>query len=138
MISDLELSWAAGFFEGEGTVRINKPSRRNWGALVVSTVNTDQEAVDWFQSRWPGYMKPATGLGPRQKPAWAWVIAARQAAAFLESIRPFVVRARVLEKIDHGLAFQAQKRRGQFDEEYEEAQFNAYLWMRHLNKRGRS
>jgi len=143
-MTDLELAWAAGLFEGEGTIRISKPARRNWGTLGVSVVNTDREVVDYFQSRWPGYMKSATGLGPNRRPAWVWVIAARQAAAFLRDIRPFVVTARVLRKLDHGLWFQGQKRLGSYKalspderEAYRGDQWNAYWWMAELNTRGR-
>lgn len=137
--AEVELAWAAGLFEGEGTVRINKPTKRNMGALIVSVVNTDMQVLQFFQDRWPGYMKRATGLGPRQRPAWVWVTAAHDAAAFLRAIRPYVVRDRVKERIDHGLDFQAGKstsRAVNRTYEYAEAQWVAYWWMCELNKRG--
>jgi hypothetical protein len=134
-----QLAWAAGLFEGEGTVRINKPTIRNWGSLMVSVVNTDREVVDFFQARWPGYCKPAGGLDPtRQRPAWVWVIAARKAADFLTTIRPFIVRNKVKERIEHALWFQSQKRHGTgcFDDAYKQEQWEAYMWMCELNWRG--
>lgn len=135
-----DLAWAAGLFEGEGTVRINKPSRRNTGALLASVVNTDRQVSEWFQTRWPGFMKRATGLDPsRQRPAWVWVVAARRAVAFLSAIRPFVVRDLVRARIDHGLAFQAEKSASPLVNRsvaYAEQQWIAYWWMRELNARG--
>jgi hypothetical protein len=142
MIPAIELAWAAGLFEGEGTIRINKPSLRNWGSLCVSVVNTDRQIVDWFQVRWPGYMKASTGLRPEQRPAWVWVIAAHSAAAFLEQIGPYVVRDRVRERIALALRFQSEKRsdvRRMSDDDrhaYAQAQWEAYWWMCELNKRG--
>ena len=136
-MTERELVWAAGLFEGEGTVRINKPTRRNCGTLIVSVVNTDRDVLDFFQARWPGYMKRATGLGPRQRPAWVWVIAARRAAAFLRLIQPFIVRARVLERIDVALQFQDDKVVGRNrPAHYVESQWHSYWWMRELNVRG--
>lgn len=138
-VKDVELAWAAGLFEGEGTVRINKPTKRNLGHLVVSVVNTDRDVLDFFQQRWPGYMKPATGLDPRrQRPAWVWVVAARRAAEFLRCIRPFLVRRMVMKRIEHALDFQDGKRVGRATRtrEYVEEQWFAYLWMRELNARG--
>lgn len=137
-----ELAWAAGLFEGEGTIRINKPSMRNWGTLCASVVNTDSDVTDFFQARWPGYLKPCGVSKPNHRPAWMWVIAAHKAVEFLRAIRPYVVRRRVIERIDHGLYFQAQKRmdvrsmtaRERY--EYAEAQWAAYWWMCHLNERG--
>lgn len=135
----LELAWAAGLFEGEGSIRINKPTRRNLGALIASVTNTDRDVVDFFQARWPGYMKPARGLRPDQRPAWVWVIAARQAMAFLMAIEPYIVRRAVREKIEHGVTFQLEKSSRTPEnrsEEYAERQWNAYWWMGVLNTRG--
>lgn len=139
-MTDLDLALAAGLFEGEGTVRISRPQPRNWGHLDVSLVNTDREIVDFFQSRWPARVRLATGLRPAQRQAYVWTIAARQAAAFLEDVRPYVLTTRMKERIRHGLAFQAQKRMGAGPrtQEYCEDQWNAYWWMAELNKRGRS
>jgi hypothetical protein len=143
-VTERELAWAAGLFEGEGSVRINKPTRRCCGALLASVVNTDIEVVQFFQERWPTRrLRSATGLDvERTRPAWVWITAARRAAAFLQEIRPFVVRGIVKARIDHGLAFQAQKRSGvKKDDRYEqyiEDQWNAYWWMCELNQRGRA
>jgi hypothetical protein len=139
-ITPLELAWTAGLFEGEGSIRINKPTKRNLGHLVVSVVNTDRDIIDFFQERWPGYMKPATGLRPNQRPAWVWVLAARRAMVFLLAIEPYIVRKAVREKITHGVAFQLAKTSKRPDNrsyEYAEQQWCAYWWMAELNKRGR-
>lgn len=140
-----ELAWTAGLFEGEGTIRINKATTRNLGHLVASVVNTDRQVVDYFQQRWPAYLRPATGLRPDQRDAWVWVTAARKAAAFLRAIEPFIVTDRVKEKIRVGLQFQDGKwapgtgryRSPEERRQYHEEQFNAWLWMKELNVRGR-
>lgn len=138
-MTERELAWAAGLFEGEGTVCINKPTRRNCGHLIVSVVNTDHEVLEYFAARWPGRIAKATGLDPlRERPAWVWLTAARKAAVFLADIQAFIVTARVRTKIELGLAFQAQKTLGPRCRTYEyaEEQWNAYWWMRELNARG--
>lgn len=139
MISDVDLAWAAGLFEGEGTVRINTATKRNLGHLCASVVNTDREVIDWFNARWPGYMNKAGGLNlERQRMAWVWNVAATKAAAFLLAIRPFIVRSMMKVRIDHGLWFQSQKTntRENRTDEYRERQWAAYMWMGELNKRG--
>lgn len=136
---ELELAWAAGLFEGEGTIRINSATKRNLGHLAVSVVNTDRQIVDWFQARWPGSVKAATGLRPRQRPAWVWVIAARQAAVFLEAITPYLVRDAVRAKVAIALEFQGQKTgdpRINRTATYAEDQWSLYQQMRELNVRG--
>jgi hypothetical protein len=138
-IPTLEVAWAAGLFEGEGSIRINKPTRRNLGALIVAVTNTDRDILNFLQARWPGYMKPVAGGGPRRKQAWMWVIAARRAMAFLMAIEPYVVRAAVRERIEFAVTFQLEKTPIAAEnrtDQYAELQWNAYWWMAELNKRG--
>jgi hypothetical protein len=139
------LAWAAGLFEGEGTIRINSVTVRNMGFLMCSVVNTDREVVEFFSARWPGYFRNATGLDPRrQKPAWVWAIAARKARAFLLDIQPYLVTDRVRFKAELGLAFQDQKEpsnsiRWAPDEvkaDYFDRQRDFFGLMRKLNRRG--
>lgn len=135
MTTKAELAWAAGFFEGEGSVRISKPTRRNWGSLLVDIPNTDPVLVHFFANRWAGSVSEHAAVGRRNR-YWRWRCASLQAAAFLTAIRPYVISPRVAEKIDHGLAFQAQKRPRDSSEAYREAQWIAYWWMAELNVRG--
>lgn len=133
-----ELAFAAGLMEGEGTVRINKPTKRNKGHLVVSCVNTDRELIDWLQTRWPGYCKPATGLQPNQRQAYVWTIAARKALAFLEQIEPHVVTTRMRDRIETARWWQRIKAKHwsyRTEDDFEQS-FNCYLWMGELNRRG--
>lgn len=132
----LEMAWAAGLFEGEGTVRIARPGKRQLGTLVVSVVNTDRQILDFFQQRWPGYCKLATGRPDGTRPAWVWVIAARQAAAFLDDLLPYLQTERVRRKAELGLAFQDARRLGARGEAYREASWDYYRQMLALNQRG--
>ncbi len=134
-----ELCWAAGLFEGEGTIRINKPTGRNTGHLVCSVVNTDREVVVFFQARWPGYMKRATGLRDDQREAWVWTVAARQAERFLLDVLPYLYTERVWTKAQWGLAFQSQKSMSPSvnrSPEYKADQWDFYDGMRAMNQQG--
>lgn len=135
MTSTTELAWAAGLFEGEGSVRISKPAHRNWGSLNVDVPNTDEQIVRFFSERWYGSVHYHPGTG-RRRGYWRWRSNALQAARFLTDIRPYVVTDRVATRIDHGLAFQAQKQRNRSDYEYGAAQWHFYWWMAELNFRG--
>lgn len=138
MIPERDLILAAGLMEGEGTVRLNRPTQRNTGHLVVSMVNTDEQIVAFMQDRWPGYCKAATGLTDRQRPAWVWTIAALRAMAFLGTIEPFVITDRMRERIAAARWWQeikAKHWRYRTEADYEES-FNCWHWMGHLNRRG--
>lgn len=139
-VTGVELAWAAGLFEGEGSIRVNKPTGRNLGHLVCSVANTDIEVVRFFQARWPGHFKIRRPL-PNRRPAWEWLISTQRAAAFLRIIRPFVMTDRVKRKIEVALAFQEQKcrtpcGRRSWPAEYVARQWGFYETMRGLNRRG--
>ena len=124
-------------FEGEGTIRINSLTKRNLGALIVSVVNTDAEILEWFRRRFGGRIRAATGLRPDQRGAWVWLLAARQAAAFLERIQPFLVTTRNRLRCQVGLRFQAQKvHRLRQGPDYRQEQWEAFMLMKELNVRG--
>lgn len=134
----VDVAWAAGVFEGEGSIGINTPTKRNLGHLYATVVNTDSALTDFFQLHWPGYCR-RTHLPGNRRPATVWTIAARRAAGFLQMILPYVRRPIVRERIALALQYQDGKRHGRarpVSREYREDQFSAWLYMRQLNIRG--
>src|SRR5215475_14007114 len=139
-MTDVELAYAAGMFEGEGSIRINKPTRSNKGHLICTVANTDIQILLFYQERWPGCLAKKTGIGPNRKEAWVWTCASRKAEAFVKDIFPFLRTERVKTKALLGLEFQAQKqmftRWNRAPEEYLNRQWEYFEEMKRLNKRG--
>jgi hypothetical protein len=138
LTTETDLAWAAGIIEGEGAIRINSITKRNQGNLVVQIASTDEAMVDWFVHRFGGTVskiKPA----PNRKPAWRWIIASRQAAAFLWVIGEYCRIPRIVEKLNLALWFQGQKSRYQKinrTENYKKWQMAFFDRMKKLNIRG--
>jgi len=140
----LRLAYAAGLFEGEGSVAITHRLGRNARPqymLVVAVKMGDPEPLAVLQSLVGGsvhYYKfeSATELG--RKPMHLWQVSARIAGQFLEGIEPYLQSERVRGKVKLGIAFQAQKRNvGRVvPTEYLVRQEQFYGAMRLLNKRG--
>ena len=138
MISDIDLAWAAGLFEGEGSVHIAKLNKKNLGFLSVDIVNTDKEICMFFMDRWKGYLVTYKSIGNRRQ-YYRWRAAARNAYHFLIDIRTFIRTERVRTRISLGVAFQEQKVNGTFsrhDPEYSGIQLKYYNQMKQLNQRG--
>jgi hypothetical protein len=135
--SELELIWAAGLFEGEGTVSINKAHKKHRGTLRCMVGSTDIEIVKFFLARWGGHWHEVKASGNKQT-AWKWSVAATKAEKFLRKIFPYIYTKRVKEKALLGLEFQSQKiiGRGSHSQKYRERQFEYYTRMKHLNLRG--
>jgi len=139
VISDVDLIWAAGLFEGEGTITLAVRNQDETYRLLVIVGNTDRQILDFFQERWPGWLQPAYGKRPRRQPAWTWTLAAGKAEAFLRAIEPYLRTDRVKDKLRLALefrSFQTTKKREWGRPEYRARQRKLYAAMRVLNRRG--
>lgn len=142
-----ELAWAAGLFEGEGTIAIARPragirrTSRHLGALTVSVASTDTEITAFFKARWSGSLRHDKREGrPQHADAFTWSLSAGRAAAFLRELLPYLRRTRVREKAWTAIAFQEQKSRQSSvvrSPAYQQLQHEFYARMRDLNRRGR-
>lgn len=90
------LAYAAGLFDGEGSIIIRKRTQRGCLAPVyslhVSVANTDLPIIEWLQEAWPGHLCK-TGLpakAGRRHAAWKWNLTSRIAAAFLRDVQPYL------------------------------------------------
>ena len=142
MITDKELAWAAGFFEGEGTVSIMRPTKRNHGSLCVSIVNTEKHLFEFFQSRWGGAMREMKMFGNRKAHGDGFFPPARRRCIWL-IFRTFVFGQRMKERIFLGLAFQGNKWQqcttqatNRSSKRLLEMNVWFYLQFRHINQRG--
>lgn len=85
--------YMAGFFDGEGSVyacwrRLGKSTRSP--TLTVCISNTDKIVLDLHQEQFGGSIYKRKARGNRQD-CWQWVLSAKMAVPFLESIQPYVV-----------------------------------------------
>lgn len=134
-----ELAWAAGMFEGEGSVRISTRTTRNAGALLVDMVNVQPEVTAFFLERWGGIRKHVK-VPPPRRDYWRWQLSARQAAAFLVQITPYLRTPVYRERADLAIEYQAQKSTDQRVNRtagYAAEQDRYFLAMKRLNVRGR-
>lgn len=93
--------WAAGLFEGEGTLSIMTTGTRPYTRPWVSVTSTDRAVVDFFHARWPGYVRgrtPRTATSLARK-AYEWTLCSNDTVeGFLLDLRPFWRTARVRTK----------------------------------------
>jgi hypothetical protein len=137
-LTEVELAWAAGLFEGEGAIKIDRASAYQC-RLMVALRMTDLDIVCFFHERWGGSFGPHK-VRPECRPQWSWAVVSRMAGAFLEDVSPYFRSPRVREKAAVALAFQGQKRAGnrtasEFNQ-YRSEQWAYWAEMRDLNRRG--
>jgi hypothetical protein len=114
-VSEMDLAWAAGIFEGEGTVTLNSMGSKPYTRLVACLTSTDKEIALFFSERWAGklYLVDMVKRGMlNAKDAWCWRQECAKGAIFLAQILPFVRTRRVREKIALALHAQAARQPG--------------------------
>lgn len=134
-----DLAWAAGLFEGEGTVTIGRRGSNDTYRLIATVQMTDHEAIAFFDERWSGWMQYNARDGVRHRPTFVWTVNAQHAEDFLCDIAPYLHTSRVQEKVAVALRFrelQSSLRRVYAAPGYKDNQRALYQELATLNLRG--
>lgn len=137
-LSDVELAYIAGFFDGEGSVTIGRHNGAESSySLRISVTNTNREIIDWLVDNLGGSVSNVKLKGNRQQ-SYLWYLAAVKASDVLYALLPFLRVKR--EQAILGLDFQGtQRARNRYVNYSEETiEFRDFLIerLRGLNKRG--
>jgi hypothetical protein len=139
-----DLNWAAGMFEGEGTINIGtyrrSPEGEDYYQLQCKVPNTDDGIIDFFSAHWPKCStRPERVRGDRQ-PQRKWIVSGVNAVAFLLQLGPHLRTNRVKQKRNVALQLHLLKKLSKDDpgnrEKYLDEQRGCYDEMKQLNLRG--
>ena len=100
MTDDQWLAWAAGMFEGEGCVFIER--KRPWFkngrkvnyhvyAMRIDIANSDIAILDALKQRYGGSVQALVQRDPRYRPCFHWRLGSVNAAVWLKAILPYIV-----------------------------------------------
>jgi len=126
-----ELDWAAGLFEGEGCIHIGYRSMDDTYRLIATIGNTDEQVTRFFHDKFGGWHQLAGGTRTGRKPAWVWTVAGPAAEKFLRQILPSLRTDRVRTKAELGIKFRERMGKGA-----KGWQRRIYHEIRNLNRRG--
>lgn len=136
--SDSDWAYAAGFFEGEGHVRIQNHSRRSrCFHMQITAVQSTEEPIYWMQERFGGTVsRRLMNYRGTKRALFTWQASNRVAERFLRGIYKYC-RVKV-DEIDVALRFMGMKRDqsgGGGRQRLTEEEVNARLECFHLIKR---
>jgi len=91
-MKDTDVVWAAGFFDGEGHVRISRPCpRKARYSLAIIIGQVDPRPLSYLRALFGGAI---TSNGPRQRsthaPAFRWILSGPSAGSFLRAVQPYL------------------------------------------------
>lgn len=87
--TESDKAYAAGLFDGEGSINIDKPRTNKGYSLKVSVAQITPQAPAWLKTRWGGSTREyATRKG---KPLYTWAAVSMCASGFLSDIAPYLL-----------------------------------------------
>jgi hypothetical protein len=129
--------WAAGHFEGEGTLSIVHYGEGNGTRPVANLSSTDWSMVEFFHERWPGYLVAYTPKSGRARELLTWYLyGLDQIEGFILDIRPFLRSERVRTKAVLLLEDIRARAEGRRSPEARRRKAERHMRMRELNRRG--
>ena len=136
---EAECIWAAGYFEGEGTVTLHSTPRAGLTRPEVSMASTDKSMVEYFHARWPGtcwsYIPKSKNSLARE--AFCWRLGACDTVeCFLLDILPHLASRRVRKKADLLIEDIRDRLKCGRTPEVRQRKKERLLKMRELNRRG--
>ena len=100
-----QLAWAAGFFDGEGYVSIvarntkgnSKQYRHQYIRIGINHV--DPRPLQKFQQLFGGQLTESKQVIGNRKPRWQWILTCEQAKQFLTIVRPYLINKDIVADI---------------------------------------
>jgi hypothetical protein len=104
-------AWAAGFFDGEGSINIVRVKHSKNGTmshvLSVEVSQVDPRPLQYLQEIWGGSIRVRQPSTKKAQPSYLWYVRNITAEKFLSEIRPYLrVKG---EQADIALAFREIK-----------------------------
>lgn len=96
--TEVELAWAAGFFDGEGHSRAQGTKRSPRKYLQLHITQTDRQVLDRFDEAVgvSGVRGPYMSKG-RIKPLFYWRVTGKKAVEVFESLRPYLSEIKIAQ-----------------------------------------
>jgi hypothetical protein len=94
-LSDVDLGYAAGFFDGEGCVQITWPlahRERGWSpSIALVVVSTDRAPIDWLELRFGGYVRTRRPSDITYREYYQWHVTKKSTISnFLHCVLPYL------------------------------------------------
>jgi hypothetical protein len=115
-MTDADLAWAGGLFDGEGSVHLAAPNckKRNHRFYMMRCAvgMCDPEGPEFFREWWGGTVTLSKPQNPAARMRFRWNISSAAAAIFLRDIQPYLRLERNRLRVKLALQFQDQKQYG--------------------------
>ena len=99
-MADTELAYAAGLFDGEGSISLVRQKNNRSHSPQVAVASNDCEVLLWLQKRFGGSIVTKQPRKSTHSVSYDWRLTDRRALAFLQMVRPYLVIQRKIRRVD--------------------------------------
>jgi hypothetical protein len=99
-MDESEIAYAAGLFDGEGSISLVRQRSNRFHSPQVAVASTDYEVLAWLRKRMDGSIVTKKPRKAAHSVSYDWRLTDRRALSFLRLIRPFLVIERKIRRID--------------------------------------
>ena len=100
MVDAKKLAYAAGLFDGEGSVSLVRHKNNRTHSPQVAVASVDYEVVRWCQECFGGSIVTKQPRKLNHSVSYDWRLTDRRALTFLRLIRPYLVIKRKIRRVD--------------------------------------
>jgi hypothetical protein len=100
MTTEVEIAYAAGLFDGEGSITLTRNRSTRFPSPQVAVASNDREVLEWLKARFGGSISAKQPRRPTHSVSYDWRLTDRRALEFLRQIRPHLQIQRKVKRID--------------------------------------
>jgi hypothetical protein len=101
---DTYAAYAAGLFDGEGSITLTRNHPRRWPSPQVAVASSDREVLEWLRRRFGGSIVAKRPSRPTHSVSFDGKLADRNALRFLQIIHSYPVIRRKMVRVNLLLA----------------------------------
>ncbi len=105
--TELDKGYAAGFFDGEGSITIAKPRERRGYTVEIAIAQRYEDVLIWLQTTWGGSIRTCHQILGTCHRIKKWQCSSAKAAQFLFDVFPYLKGKQKIAKL--ALELQATK-----------------------------
>ena len=99
-MNKVDLAYAAGILDGEGSICLTKNRSGRWPSPQVAVASTDRELLDWLREQFSGSISIKKPRRSTHQVSYDWKLTDQNALRFLQLVRPYLRIERKISRAD--------------------------------------
>ncbi len=99
-MNEVDLAYAAGILDGEGSICLTRNRVGRWPSPQVAVASNDRELLEWLRAQFGGSISVKKPRRSTHQISYDWKLTDQNALRFLQLVRPFLRIERKIARAD--------------------------------------